>query len=591
MSSGQYRELSPTRRGPNSSIASESSTAGMVEISLGSSTDSLPETQPRSMLLSATTIHEDQEPLPMSLSHTTTPTASRSSTSPGSRLLSPSINGAGNANHITSNGASSNIISPRLNQTPMQSSPLHRDHQLARSIGGLSASIDPAMIPHIVRFLDIHDLYSCLMLSWLWFRAAVAQLYSRLSFSQLSGKRLRLVLHTLQNSVIRMAAVASGQMPSTSVNLACSSIQSMSMTTPSHPSLTESTPASRSQTSPVVAASSKAQPLPLMEYHMFVKAISISQIVFEEPAQTPLQSWYQVRDLLGLCAPTLESLSLAIGDDSFMDLPQDYVYLHAQISFPHLAHLRVTSRCQRLPEKLILELFRAAPIQGLVTIDLLRCLPNLSATGWFLLSERGGQALTRLILTPAMGPNMLGWDENLFASGLEQIARACPSLNHLDLSGHSQGISDQTLFLLLAHARDMQTVHLPCGLSDAHLVALLTNEPWPHLKVMGITCHCVDGEIREKRPPPKGGMSCNRFTDGVMLALLDHLASSLSETAVDTLEVHLPVYALSVKTSKRVTTIEWLAGLDASKRTGPESVIYKNQIRVLTPTNRLPTWH
>ncbi|KAH6583249.1 hypothetical protein BASA60_001568 [Batrachochytrium salamandrivorans] len=557
MSSGQYRELSPTRRGPNSSIASESSTAGMVEISLGSSTDSLPETQPRSMLLSATTIHEDQEPLPMSLSHTTTPTASRSSTSPGSRLLSPSINGAGNANHITSNGASSNIISPRLNQTPMQSSPLHRDHQLARSIGGLSASIDPAMIPHIVRFLDIHDLYSCLMLSWLWFRAAVAQLYSRLSFSQLSGKRLRLVLHTLQNSVIRMAAVASGQMPSTSVNLACSSIQSMSMTTPISP---------------------------------FVDR-DISQIVFEEPAQTPLQSWYQVRDLLGLCAPTLESLSLAIGDDSFMDLPQDYVYLHAQISFPHLAHLRVTSRCQRLPEKLILELFRAAPIQGLVTIDLLRCLPNLSATGWFLLSERGGQALTRLILTPAMGPNMLGWDENLFASGLEQIARACPSLNHLDLSGHSQGISDQTLFLLLAHARDMQTVHLPCGLSDAHLVALLTNEPWPHLKVMGITCHCVDGEIREKRPPPKGGMSCNRFTDGVMLALLDHLASSLSETAVDTLEVHLPVYALSVKTSKRVTTIEWLAGLDASKRTGPESVIYKNQIRVLTPTNRLPTWH
>ncbi|EGF84443.1 hypothetical protein BATDEDRAFT_22501 [Batrachochytrium dendrobatidis JAM81] len=577
-----YRELSPSRRGNNtagagSSFASESSTTGMVEISLGSSTDSLPLHLPA-------TIHEDSDVLHVN-SHSTI-----NARSPTPRLLSlpikDTLNSRIHPQPIASDsdlddGDISSFTPSQQKQTldthglPLQrinKLQIHSQQPLSNSHSGTRpVHIDPVLIPFIVQFMDSHQLYACLPLSWLWFKAAVAQLYSRLTFSQLSGKKLALALQTLQNSVIRMAT-ASGSLSPTHLNT----------------SFIPSVVTNRlSNGSSATAYSQKSSPLPLMEYHMFVKDIDISQIVFENPAHTPLQSWYQVRDLLGLCASTLHSLSLAIGDDSFMDLPQDYIYLHAQIAFPQLSHLTVASKCQKLPEKLILELLRASPIHGLSTIDLPRCLPNMGAASWFLLSERGGRALSRLVLTPALGPNMLGWDEHLFSTGLEQIAQACPSLRVLDLSGHSQGISDQALLLLLAHTRDLREIHLPCGLTDAHLVALLTNEPWHHLDVLGITCHCVDGEAREKRPPSKGGMSCNKFTDSVMLALLDHLSASMSAESTDLMTVYLPVYALGVKTSRRITTIEWLAGLSESTRKGIEEVVYKGKIRVLTPTNRL----
>eukprot|EP00842_Homolaphlyctis_polyrhiza_P000875 jgi/Hompol1/1789/HPOL_004803-RA len=402
-------------------------------------------------------------------------------------------------------------------------------------------SIDDALVPHVVRFLEPADLHSSLRLSWVWFRAAAAQLYRSLAFSQLAGNRLARALLTLQKSVI--GSVASASSPVT----------------------------------PSAAASAST----LIEYHTFVRSITISHIVFEQPSATPLQSWYLVRDLLGLCASTLRSISIAIGDDSFVDLPPDYSYLHARITFPQLSHLNVTSKCMRLPEKLILELLRASPIDGLASIRLPRCLPNFGAPGWFLIAERGGQSLLELVLTPAIGSNMLGWDEQLFSEGLQQISRVCSEIRSLDISGHSHGIADRTLFELMAHSRQLRELHLPCGLTDAHLVALLTNEPWHHLETLGLTCHCVDGSLRERQP---NGMSCNRFADTVIIAVLDHLVKTVM---TPTFSLQLPVFVIAVKTGKRADTMSWLSALPAVKPVDSLRVMYKDRIVVSAPTSRI----
>ncbi|KAL2911706.1 hypothetical protein HK105_208807 [Polyrhizophydium stewartii] len=526
----RYSHLPGAARAGSQSAASDASAGGLVEISLASSADSLPAA--------------GHPLLPPALGLPLHPP-------PPAPAPAPLASGPAPATYAAVPRA---VSPPRL-----------RDR---RRSPGPPVRIDEALIPLIVRFLDDDaDLRACMRLSWLWFKAAARCLYAELRFEQLSGRRLALALRTLQGSAVLAATAAAAQAtaaPPSALDQAA----------------TEALGASPTHRSPGAAPAPRSAPA-MAEYHTLVRSVAISQIVFEPPSATPLQSWYLVRDLLGLCAGSLRSVSLAIGDDSFMDLPPDYIYLHSQLVFPRLRRLLVASRCMRLPEKLILELLRASPVGGLESIRLPRCLPNLGAPGWFLLAERGGPALRELVLTPAIGPNMLGWDEQLFVAGLDQLARAAAGLRRLDLSGHSLGISDKTLFLMLAHMRDMRAIHLPCGLADPHLTALLINEPWPHLETLDLTCHCVDGEARELLP---NGMSCNRFVDTVILAVLEHL---LNGVASSSFAVHLPVYLIAVKTSKRVRTIDWLVTTGDCQRISDEEAVFKSRIRVLAPTNRV----
>ncbi|KAI8928793.1 hypothetical protein BC831DRAFT_446597 [Entophlyctis helioformis] len=543
-----YNPLS-SRRGP--SVASESSSSGMVEISLSASNDSLPipETiaeeaghlygtatgqlgfrSPRIQLL-----NQQQQP--------PTPILSAGITSAGMAAVPPSPglgHGPGQAHGPPHTYPSQTQYQNQHKLQHVPHLPSHRGRQTSddpfnnQRSRAKSVHVDSELIPAIVRFLDPADLYSCLTLSWTWFKAAAIQLYAEMHFSQLSGHRLRSALKTLHSSVV--AANASGAHPHSQATQ-----QSLSSSASRHAGQDPYQQQQQHQNGVRSRSYSIDLRPTLLEYHAFIRSFVISQIVFEEPGSTPLQSWYLVRDLLGLCAPTIRAVSLAIGDDSFMDLPADYLYLHAQVTFPRLSRLSVTSKCLRLPEKLILELLRASPVNGLVQIRL-----------------------------PRARTNTLGWDEQLFAGGLEQIAHTSTQLRLLDLSGHSQGIADRILFLLLAHAREMRTLRLPCGLSDAHLVAILTNEPWPRLRLLDMTCHCVDGDARERKP---GGMSCNRFTDSVILAVLDHLAKGVA--GGHPFQVLLPV------------TMAWLTSLTDARQDGPESVVYHGRVSVLVPTERM----
>jgi hypothetical protein len=172
-----------------------------------------------------------------------------------------------------------------------------------------------------------------------------------------------------------------------------------------------------------------------------LKSLVVSNIVLDD---TSLQSWNQTRDLLLLC-PELESLSLVVGDDALLELP---TFLHPNTKLSHLLSLEISCKCPSVSEQLIVELLRACPIGGLVSVRLARCLTNFSATGWFLIAERGGSSLKILELTPAVQAK-LGWEESIFSHGVQQLVKSCPSIEFLDLSGHGCGFDPKVLALYL----------------------------------------------------------------------------------------------------------------------------------------------
>ena len=415
------------------------------------------------------------------------------------------------------------FIPVRTEPSPSRSRGKHTAQPTSGSIPAVD--MDERIIPWVVEFLqDRADIVKCLTLSWAWFKAAVVTLYGDSSFSQMSGRRLGMLLQTLQLSVVQGASI--------------------------------------------------------IPYHQLVRSVSISHVVFEE--STPLQSWFHVRDLLALCASTIEALHLTIGDDGFMDLPNDYVYLHPQISFPRLKSLQMETRCSRLPERLILELLRASPIESLAEIKLPRCLQNLGASGWFLIAERGGSALTQLVLTPPIGANLLGWDEQLFHLGVEQLARSCPRLTRLDLSGHTIPAFSSIVSLLMASLPDLTHISFPCAMSDAHLLPLLTSNQWPSLKSLSLSCHCVDGQERVKKP---NGKPCNEFSDSVIGAVLEHLAIAVSTS----LTVELSTHLISVKTGKSVLTIDYISSLPNASLINENTIVLHSKVTVVAQSARLIT--
>ncbi|KAJ3302422.1 hypothetical protein HDV03_004966 [Kappamyces sp. JEL0829] len=316
-----------------------------------------------------------------------------------------------------------------------------------------------------------------------------------------------------------------------------------------------------------------------IDYTTLVESLYFTNIVFESPS--PLQSWSTVRDAIALCSASLKRLSLEISDETFLEFPADYVYFPTKLELSGLTHIKVSSKSQKAPQKLILELLRAAPIGGLKSLRLNRCLSNFDASGWFLIRERGGGELEDLVLTPSVGPNMLGWEERYFHDGLDKIATSCTQLSRVNISGHSCSISQSALEKLTRLATIRQ-FYFPCSLTDAHLLVLMSSQ-WRQLEILGMNCMCIDGEHKEKQ---KEGLSCNRFTDQVMTEFLN----ALSDNATNYISIFLPTYLISLKTGKRIDTLQWLScNMHVTSREGAR-FWYKEVLILSVPASRLANY-
>lgn len=383
----------------------------------------------------------------------------------------------------------------------------------------LSGPLNPSLIPHIIDFLPIDDVHRYLGLSWVWLPHAATRLYRAVNFTQLSGDKMALFLKTLQSSVL----------------------------------------------------SSQGTRRTLLDYCALVTAVTITHIVFEQ--QSPLQAWVNVRDILSLCASNLEGISLGVGDDSVAELAAGHTYLHPSMKFVNLKRIEVTSKCPNMPENFVIELLRASPIEGLESIRFPRCMCNFSATGWFLIAERGGASLKDLELTPSVGFNMLGWEEGSFLSGVEQIVTSCPNIEFLDLSGHGLGFHLRLLNLYIDKMIHLKHLFLPYGLDDSHIVTMLTTPPWPKLESLGLSCPNVD----------KKGMSWNKFADNTLQALLEYIGRKVKSPKI---RVFLPDYLIQVKTGRKIEMRLWLDFLNA-KKNGANQWTYQSKLYISPPVNEL----
>ncbi len=346
--------------------------------------------------------------------------------------------------------------------------------------------LDPSLIAPIVDCLDSKDLLTCAMLNWQWFRTCVARIYSKVIITQMSAKKLNLLLHTLSNPG-------------------------------------------------------------LVDYSLYLHSIYISHVVYEEPST--LQIWPLVCSLL-FAAPNLQTLHLGICDETMVELPQSTLFFPLESKFLNLQRLEISSSCSHLPETLINEFLRACPVERLKLILFPRCLFNMNASSWFLISERGGPSLTSLELTPALGSNMLGWDQVEFNNGLSTLANRCPNIEFLDISGHGIGLNCETLDYLQTFLPRIRKIYLPCGLDDSHLISLITGNSWKSLEVLGLACCCVDGQGTEE----KSNTSCNKFSTNMIIALYDQLIENCPNTKV---QVLLPRFLVHVKTGKNISILDW----------------------------------
>lgn len=319
---------------------------------------------------------------------------------------------------------------------------------------------------------------------------------------------------------------------------------------------------------------SKGTRTTILDYASLVEELYISHIVFEAPSSNcPLQSWTDIKDIIHLCRDTLTRISLVIGDDSFSDLPLNHSYFHPKTILPCLKHLEVASKCPNLPEQLIVELLRAAPVNGLSSIRLPKLLGNFSSTGWFLISERGGSELRDIELTPSVGFNMLGWDETCFHDGLEKVIKMAPKLKFFDLSGHGMGLSPKMLGKFITDL-ELEYVFLPSGLDDSHLITILTGPPWSSLKMLGFMQTSFETPL-----------SFFNFSDQMMKALIEHLNLIPRQK----LQLILPQFLRSVKSGKPLDIVDFLNQLPGCKQAPENSSlwVFKEKIYISAPNKKL----
>ncbi|KAJ3088582.1 hypothetical protein HK102_008417 [Quaeritorhiza haematococci] len=262
-------------------------------------------------------------------------------------------------------------------------------------------------------------------------------------------------------------------------------------------------------------------------YERHIRELHFQHMTVDAPERTRYQSWELVREVIARAAPYLEGLTLGAIDDAFLlDSPPQMVpvspiagglgpagmygahgeaggmdsgfgsrenlaesgamvgaavnrnlqtWFPPTLAFPHLKRLAVTRGCRKFSTKFIIDLLRRCPKGSLQAISLPRCLSSLDGTGWWLLGERGGNALEVLEISAAYDST---WDHEVMEFGLEQLGRMCPNLRKLDVSHHVDQISPELLGKLLDTLPSLESLHLrDCGIRDPHIMAIVEKNP------------------------------------------------------------------------------------------------------------------
>ncbi|KAI9357632.1 hypothetical protein DFJ73DRAFT_186046 [Zopfochytrium polystomum] len=204
----------------------------------------------------------------------------------------------------------------------------------------------PALVPYILSFADESALRSCMLVNKVFMAAAVQHLYQSISLFGSCGPVLKKLLRL-------MSASADGAT--------------------------------------------------MIDYRSAVRSLEIGDLVLDEPEVTPLQSWNLARELIRRLSANLEHLYLDSDDPRFRDgdfIQRGTCGLDQRVVFPRIRSVAIAPGCLAFPDEFVYDLLRRCPLGSLSSIRLPGCVRNMSGTGYYLISERGGAALTDLILTP-----------------------------------------------------------------------------------------------------------------------------------------------------------------------------------------------
>ncbi|KAJ1565448.1 hypothetical protein HK405_012338, partial [Cladochytrium tenue] len=453
----------------------------------------------------------------------------------------------------------------------------------------------PAMVPHMLQFADEASLRACMLVNKVFMAAAASLLYQSISLFGSCGPVLRKLVRL-------MAASADGQT--------------------------------------------------MTDYRAAVRSLEIGDLVLDEPEVTPLQSWNLARELIRRLSPNLEHLYLDSDDPRFRD--PDFIQtgtcgLDQRVTFPRLRSLAIAPGCLAFPDEFVYDILRRCPKGSLASIRLPGCIRNMSGTGYFLISERGGASLTDLIITP---PNsfpppatvvygdfdpeqlianandaaaadaagleghagrrlafrnrghsvgggdddddddplapydpMAAWDPDLLADGLQLLGSTCPNLRALDISGHTTGLRPGALESLLRGCEDMEELDLPCGVTDATLYELLMVRPG-RLWRLNLACSCHRCYTDPVTAETAArAVPCSFITDGVVRGVLDEVLAGKAGAMIE-----LPTHVMEVRTARMLPTLAVLEEIPGAKVDMNDTdgvYVARIAVRAVVPNGRL----
>jgi hypothetical protein len=273
-------------------------------------------------------------------------------------------------------------------------------------------------------------------------------------------------------------------------------------------------------------------------------------------------SWKDISNLLVLCGTSITGLSLNFDDISFINI-SDYDWFSNSLQFSGLDSLALSSKNASIPEKICIELLRRCQPQSLESVSFKSCLASFSGTSWYLLHDRISPYLKEITLTPNL--KSIDWDDEQFQKGVLHLAKTSGYLREVNFSGHSFGLADHTLSILLELGANLSKLILPCGLNDTHLISIMSCTNISQLRVLDFSCKCSNGKFMDAK---KESWPCSRFTDSVLIAFMEkamadnHDLRKIAEVnrkGYEKLEIVLPRFLMQVKTGKKIQTLHWAA--------------------------------
>ena len=390
-------------------------------------------------------------------------------------------------------------------------------------------------LPKILAFMDVKTLASFMTVSKLWSSTIFPMIYSHVSFGKNAGKAL------------------------------CGFLK-------------------------LLAQDSQNQCISI-NYLSHVRSLSIQSIVFSEPGPLYI-NWKDVKELLSLCCARIEGLTLEFDDSTFLSLPLDYVWLDTETQFTNLESLTITSKNCQVPDSIAIELLRKCTSQMITHLEISQCLRSFEGTAWYLLLDKISPYIRSLTLTPTLKSQ--GWDAEQFQKGFHHIVKTSAFLKKVNIAGHRFGVSDHTLCILLELGSNLSNLTLPCGLNDTHLLALMSCTNIGRLCKLDMSCQCATGRFTEIK---KEGWPCNRFTDSVLIALMEKLMADnrdlrkpllVHQNGYQKLELVLPRFIMEVKSRSKIPTLQWATafrGFVADYR--DKDAIFYRGFRINAPGSRL----